>query len=58
MEAAGYDMVVSQHLGGILLSFFFEVCTSTGPVDALKVQSSNFNTKVSRMSPSMLIKVP
>ena len=28
-------------LGGILLPVFFEVCTGAGPVDALKVQSSN-----------------
>ena len=37
-------------LRGILLSVFFEVCTGAGPVDALEVQSSNSNTKVSRVS--------
>ena len=32
-------------LGDILLSVFFNVCTSTGPVDALKVQNLNSNSK-------------
>ena len=36
-------------LRGILLPVFFNVCTSAGPVDALKVPSSNSNTKVSRI---------
>ena len=36
-------------LRGILLPVFFNVCTSADPVDALKVQSSNPNTKVSRV---------
>ena len=35
-------------LGGILLPLLLEVTTGTGPVDALEVQSSDSNTKVSR----------
>ena len=34
-------------LRGLLLSVFFKACTGAGPVDALKVQISNSNTKVS-----------
>ena len=34
-------------LRGAFYFHFFEVCTGAGPVDALKVQSSNSNTKVS-----------
>ena len=37
------------HLRSILLPLLIEVCTGAGPVDALKVQSSNSNTKVSRV---------
>ena len=48
-----YDMVTSPQrlnvLRGILLPVFFNICTSAGPVDALKVPSSNSNTKVSRI---------
>ena len=36
-------------LRGILLPLLFEVCTGANPVDALEVQSSNSNTKVSRV---------
>ena len=32
-------------LRGILLPVFFKVCTSAGPVDALKLQSSNSKQK-------------
>ena len=34
-------------LRDILLPVLSEVCTATGPVDALEMQSSNSNTKVS-----------
>ena len=36
-------------LKGIPLPLLFEVCTGTGLVDALKVQISNSNAKVSRV---------
>ena len=32
-------------LRGILLPVFFKVCTGAGPVDALKLQSSNSKQK-------------
>ena len=41
-----------------LLPVFFNVCTSAGPVDALKVQSSNSNTKVSRIQVHSLSEGP
>ena len=37
------------HLRSILLPLLIEVCIGAGPVDALKVQCSNSNTKVSRV---------
>ena len=40
---------IRYRLRGILLPLLFEVCTGAGPVDALEVQSSNSNTKVSRV---------
>ena len=45
-------------LRGILLPVFFNVCTSAGLVDALKVQSSNSNTKVSRIQVHSLSEGP
>ena len=45
-------------LRGILLSVFFKVCTGAGLVDALKVQSSNSNTKVSRIQVHSLSEGP
>ena len=45
-------------LRGILLPVFFNICTSAGPVDALKVQSSNSNTKVSRIQVHSLSEGP
>ena len=48
-------------LRGILLPLLFKVCTGTDPMDALKVQSSNSNTKVSRVprqSPQVYLKLP
>ena len=45
-------------LGGILLPVFFEACTGAGPVDALKVQSSNSNTKVSKVQVHSLSEGP
>ena len=42
------DKYSVYHLRSILLSLLFEVCTCTGPVDALEMQSSNSNTKVSK----------
>ena len=44
-------------LRGILLSVFFEAYTGAGPVDALEVQSSNSNTKVSRVQVHSLSEV-
>ena len=41
------DKYSFYRLRGILLPVLFEVCTGAGPVDALKVQSSNSNTKIS-----------
>ena len=38
------------HLRGILLPVFFKACTGAGPLDALKVQTSNS----SKQSPSTL----
>ena len=43
------DKYSFYHLKGILLPLLFEVCTGAGLVDALKVQSSNSNTKVRRV---------
>jgi len=45
-------------LRGILLSVFFNICTSAGPVDALKLQTSNSNTKVSRIQVHSLSEGP
>ena len=42
----------------ILLSVFFKACTGAGPVDALEVQSSNSNTKVSRVQVHSLSEGP
>ena len=41
-------------LRGILLTVFFKACTGAGPVDTLKVQTSNSNTKVSRVQVHLL----
>ena len=38
------------HLRGILFPVFFKACTGAGPLDALKVQTSNS----SKQSPSTL----
>ena len=43
---------------GILLPVFFKVCTGAGPVDALKVQSLNSNTKVSKVQVHLLSEGP
>ena len=45
-------------LRGIPLLVFFKACTDAGPVDALKVQSSNSNTKVSRVQVHSLSEGP
>ena len=45
-------------LRGIVLPVFFNICTSAGPVDALKVQSSNSNTRVSRIQVRSLSEGP
>ena len=42
----------------ILLSVFFKACTGAGPVDVLEVQSSNSNTKVSRVQVHSLSEGP
>ena len=39
-------MMTSPQGINVLLPVFFKACTGAGPLDALKVQSSNSNTKV------------
>ena len=45
-------------LTGILLPVFFKACTGAGPVDALKVQSSNLSTNISRIQVHLLSEGP
>ena len=42
----------------VLKAFYFKACTDAGPVDALKVQSSNSNTKISRVQVHLLSEGP
>ena len=39
-------------------AFYFKACTDAGPVDALKVQSLNSNTKISRVQVHLLSEGP
>ena len=45
-------------LEAFYFSFLFKTCTNAGSVDALKVQSSNSNTKVSRIQVHSLSEGP
>ena len=44
-----YMLLSSYRLRSILLPILFEVCIDAGPVDALEMQSSSSNTKVTRV---------
>ena len=49
LNVCGMYNTASFSLRGILLPVFSKACTGACPVDALKAQSSNSNTKVSRV---------
>ena len=51
------DKYSFYHFRGILLPLLFEVCTGAGPVDALEVQSSNSNTKASRVQEGFFLEM-
>ena len=47
-----------KHEWNVITAVFFKVCTGAGPVDALKVQSLNSNTKVSKVQVHLLSEGP